>query len=75
MASVATPAPFKGIVVKVAAPSLNVTVPVGVPVPDDGVTVAVKVTDWPLVIEERDAINVVAVFVSELPVLAADENS
>lgn len=28
-------------------PSLNVTVPVGVPLPEDGLTVAVSVTDWP----------------------------
>jgi len=29
------------------APSLNVTVPVGVPVPDEGVTAAVNRTIWP----------------------------
>lgn len=31
----------------VVEPSLNVTVPVGVPLPDVGLTVAVNVTDWP----------------------------
>ena len=32
----------------VVAPSLNVTVPLGVPAPGDAaLTVAVKVTDWP----------------------------
>ena len=30
----------------VVVPSRKVTVPVGVPVPDVGMTVAVKVTDW-----------------------------
>ena len=32
----------------VVLPFLNVTVPVGVPVPEAGLTVAVKVTAWPL---------------------------
>ena len=55
------PGNWKGLVVKVATPplsatgpprmvlpSLNVTVPVGVPLPPVvGATVAVKVTDWP----------------------------
>ena len=42
--SVATPEPLSVGVPRVVAPSLKVTVPVGVPVP---VTVAVNVTDWP----------------------------
>jgi hypothetical protein len=75
VASVATPALFNEIVFRVVVPSVNVAEPVGVPVPDDGVTVAVKVTDWPVVMDEADAVNVVVVFVSEPPVLAADENS
>ena len=43
--SVAWPEPFRVPVPRVVAPSLNVTVPVGVEA--DPVTVAVKVTDWP----------------------------
>ena len=43
---VATPLPFTATLLQTAvAPSLNVTVPVGTPVPC-GVTVAVKVTGW-----------------------------
>src|SRR5262249_9556383 len=42
-----------------AAPSKNVTVPVGVPVPD--VTVAVKVTDWPNVLGVGAPVTVVVV--------------
>lgn len=44
---VATPPPLSVPVPSVVAPSLNVTVPVGVDVPDPGVTVAVNVTLWP----------------------------
>ena len=48
----------------VAAPSLKVTVPVGVPVPGAvAVTVAVKVTDWPKtegLTEEATAVVVLA---------------
>ncbi len=45
---VATPEPFSVPVPKVAAPSLKVTVPVGVPAPGEtALTVAVKVTDCP----------------------------
>jgi hypothetical protein len=44
----------------VAVPSRNVTVPVGVPVPG-GVTVAVKVTDWPKTDGLADDVSVVAV--------------
>ena len=48
VAKVATPPASSVPVPSVVAPSLNVTVPVGVPVPGgDGATVAVKVTDWP----------------------------
>ena len=47
IAKVATP-PLSVPVPRVAPPSLNVTLPVGVPLPGAAaVTVAVKVTDWP----------------------------
>ena len=40
--------PVRLTVARVAAPSLNVTVPVGVPAPGaTAATVAVKVSDWP----------------------------
>ena len=39
--------PLIGTVPSVAAPSLKVTLPVGVPEPDAGLTVAVNLTDWP----------------------------
>src|SRR5260370_41880076 len=44
MLNVACPAPFNVVDPIVAAPSLNVTGPVGMPEPADGVTVAVNVT-------------------------------
>ncbi len=44
-------------VVSVVVPSLKVTVPVGTPMLP--VTVAVKVTDWPVVIEADDVPSVV----------------
>jgi len=43
--NVATPATMGTLDASGVAPSMNVTVPVGVPAPD--VTVAVNVTDWP----------------------------
>ena len=46
MLKVAAPL-LSGTVPSVAFPSLNATVPVGVPLPEVGKTVAVKVTDWP----------------------------
>src|SRR5205823_12167804 len=42
------------------APSLNVTVPVGLPVPDAGFTVAVNVTAWRKAEGFSEEINVVA---------------
>src|SRR5262249_48067281 len=42
----ALPVASRATVVRMVAPSLNVTVPVGIP-PPVAVTVAVKVTDWP----------------------------
>ena len=47
--SVATPLALSVPVPRVVEPSLNVTVPVGVPVPLVGLTVAVKVTFCPTV--------------------------
>jgi len=54
----ATPA-TKGTVPSTVAPSLNVTVPVGVPAP--GLTVAVSVTCWPKTSEVEEAVSVVVV--------------
>jgi hypothetical protein len=45
----------------VVVSSSNVTVPVGVPVPLFGVTVAVKVTDWPNVLGFGDEVRFVSV--------------
>ena len=40
--------PLRAFVARAVAPSLKVTVPVGVPLPGEAApTVAVKVTDWP----------------------------
>jgi len=48
VANVATPDPLSAPVPSVVPPSLNVTLPVGVPAPGaTAATVAVKVTDWP----------------------------
>jgi hypothetical protein len=45
---VACPEPFSVAVPRLVAPSMKVTVPVRVPLPGaTGLTVAVKVTDWP----------------------------
>jgi hypothetical protein len=41
------PFPLTALVPRVVAPSLKVTVPVGVPLPPVLVVVAVKVMDWP----------------------------
>ncbi len=63
---VATPEPFRVPVPRVAAPSLNVTVPVGVPPAE--LTVAVNVTIWPKTegwADEVSAVVVVAVLRSE----------
>jgi hypothetical protein len=57
----ATPA-VKLAVPTVAAPSRNVTVPLGVPAPGaTAATVAVKVTDWPKTEGLVDEVSVVAV--------------
>ena len=49
---------LSGLVASVVVPSLNVTVPVGVPLP---LTVAVKVTCWPNVDGFDDDVSVVVV--------------
>ena len=47
--NVAWPKPLSVIVPRVVEPSLKVTPPVGMPAPGaTGTTVAVKVTDWPV---------------------------
>ena len=56
----AVPAPLSALVPSTVAPSLNVTVPVGVPVPEVGFTVAVKVTTWPKADGLGEEINDVA---------------
>ena len=49
------------------APSLNVTVPVAVPLPGEtAATVAVKVTDWPKTDGLAELVNAVVVFVLAL---------
>ena len=45
-------------------PSIKVTVPVGVPVPDAGVTVALKVTLAPVLTVVADAVSFVVVAVN-----------
>ena len=45
---------------KVVVPAVNVTVPLGVAVPAVWLTVAVKVTDWPLMEVAGEAANAVA---------------
>jgi len=69
---VATPEPLSEPVPSWVVPSVNVTVPVGVLLPEDGVTVAVKVTDCPLDIVVAEAVRVVVVTVS---VGVPEENS
>ena len=59
--NVATPEAFSVTVPRVVAPSLNVTVPVGVPIEE--VTIDVNVTAWPYVdgfSEEESAVELVA---------------
>jgi hypothetical protein len=45
--NVATPLAFSVPVPRTEVPSRNVILPVGIPVPAEGFTVAVKVTAWP----------------------------
>ena len=56
---VATPLPLSVPVPSVVAPSLNVTVPLGVPAPE--VTVAVNVTLWPKTDGLAELVNAVVV--------------
>ena len=69
---VATPEPFSVPVPSVVAPSLKVTVPVGVPVEEGelSVTVAVNVTDAPEqdgLADEATDVDVVALFTVSVP--------
>lgn len=57
----ATPDAFSVPVPREFAPSLKVTVPVGVGTPVDPVTVAVKVTLEPTVMEDAEAVRAVVV--------------
>jgi len=58
--SVACALPFSEPVPRAAVPSMNVTVPVGVPEPEVAVTVAVNVTDCPIADGFTDDFSVVA---------------
>jgi hypothetical protein len=58
---VTCPEPFNIADPKVIAPSLKVTVPVGVPDPADGVTVAANVTVWPQIEGFSEEVSVVEV--------------
>jgi hypothetical protein len=58
---VATPLAFSGPVPRLVDPSRKVTVPVGTPLVDWGVTVAVNVTLWPAVTCIAEAVNAVVV--------------
>jgi hypothetical protein len=76
VAKVATADALRAVVPRVVVPSRNVTVPVGVLVPEDGATVAVRVTDCPTDIVVAEAVKVVVVGVEPvwLPP-APEENS
>ena len=58
VANVANPLPFTAIVASMVAPSLNVTLPVGIPEVAD-VTLAVNVTDWWYADGLREEVSVV----------------
>jgi hypothetical protein len=60
-------APLRGTVASVVNPSVNVTVPVGVPAPPDFATVAVKLTVCPLGIGFCEVASVVVVVVPAGP--------
>ena len=68
---VATPAALSADEPRVVVPSLKLTPPVGVPVPEEDVTVAVNVTDWPYVEGFKDETSVVALAAKACP---QDEN-
>src|SRR5882672_8067348 len=70
--NVAVPTTLSALVPSTVAPSLNVTVPVGVPVPEAGFTVAVNVTAWPKADGLSEEINDVAD--NEEPGLLQDVN-
>ena len=56
--------PARATVFSAVAPSVNVTLPVGVPLPDAGATVSVSVTLVPAVIFVGDALSVLMVAVN-----------
>jgi hypothetical protein len=66
----ALPDELRGAVPNVVAPSVKVTVPVGVPVPEVGVTTAMKVTLWPKTdgLCEDDSVVIVPVVLDEFTV-------
>ena len=66
MLNVADPEVFRVPVPICVPPSLKVTVPVGVPVPDAGVTVTVNVTLWPKVMLADDEVSDVVVAAGEV---------
>ena len=57
----AAPLAFRVAVPSAVVPSMKVTVPVGTVLPDDGETIAVKVTLWPVLICVAEAVNDVVV--------------
>ena len=57
----AAPLAFRVAVPSAVVPSRKVTVPVGTVLPDDGETIAVKVTLWPVLICVAEEVNVVDV--------------
>jgi hypothetical protein len=57
----AAPLPLSVAVPSAVVPSMKVTVPVGVVVPDAGETMAVNVTLWPVLICVAEAVNAVVV--------------
>jgi hypothetical protein len=75
---VAWPVPFNVPVPSVVVPSLNVTVPVGTPVPEAGVTFAVNVTLVPATGDVEEAlieveVATVAVFTTRLTAFEVEE--
>ena len=69
--SVAFPLLLRIAVPRVIEPSMKVTEPVGVPVPDAGLTVAVNVTAWPKTDELSEEVRLVVVAVAALTVSVA----
>ena len=72
VANVAVPVLSSAPVPSVVAPSKNVTVPVGVPVPDVGATVTVNVTDCPTADGLAEELSVVVVAANDIPFTPCD---